>query len=51
MCSTQGRNEKCKQNFSWKTRRTIAIRCTEEENIGMTLKETGWEVSDWIHVS
>jgi hypothetical protein len=52
--STLGRNGRCIQNFSRKTRREeTLVRSTHswENNIKMGLKERDYEVVDWIHLA
>jgi hypothetical protein len=47
-------DEKCIQNFHWKTLRKEALRrarCRWEDNIRMDLREVGWEGVDWIHMA
>jgi hypothetical protein len=53
-CSTHGIDKKCIQHLIRirDGNRPLGIsRRTWEDNIKMDLRETGWEVVDWIHVA
>jgi hypothetical protein len=53
-CNTYERDEKCMQNFGWKTCREVTTQKTRrkcEDNIRTDGSEIGWEGVDWIHLA
>jgi hypothetical protein len=53
-CSTHGRDEKCIQYFGWKTERKRLFgrhRSRWEDNIGMDIREIGWEIVNLMHLA
>jgi hypothetical protein len=53
-CSTHGSDEKYVQNFDRKLEGKRPLGRTKlrwEDDIGMNLRETGWEGMDWIHLA
>jgi hypothetical protein len=53
-CRMHGRDEKCVQNFSQKTRREQPLerqRSKWKENIRMELREMAWEIVDWMSLA